>query len=294
MNRHAKAMIYAVNRLGATPTGFSGRYRRMIPGSSGGGSGLERALRGKIVLVTGASSGIGEATSRLVASAGGHVLLVARRIEQLEQVRADIEAAGGTADVYPCDLTDFDALDAMTAEVLAEHGHVDVLVNNAGLSIRRKVDRSQGRFHDFERPMRLNYFAPIRLALALLPSMRERGAGHVITISTWAVQVRPARFSGYAASKAALEVWSDCVHAEVAEDGIDFTTIRMPLVRTPMIAPTKAYRRLPALSPEQAANTVGDAIIYRPRRLRPAFSQAVAMSEALVPRSVDRIRRTFG
>jgi NAD(P)-dependent dehydrogenase (short-subunit alcohol dehydrogenase family) len=293
MNRATKALVRAANRLSTTPIGV-GSLRHAVPGLVARPAELHRAIAGKTVLITGASSGIGAATARTVGAAGATVLLVARRGEELRDVRDDIERLGGTAAVYVCDLTDFDALDALAETVLAEHGRVDVLVNNAGMSIRRKVDRSAGRFHDLERQMRLNYFAAVRLVLALLPSMRERRDGHVVTISTWAVQVRPARFSGYAASKAALEAWLDCVSAEAAPDGVAFTTIRMPLVRTPMITPTKAYRRAPAISAEEAAAVVAEAIVHRPRRLRPPISQALALSEAFSARSVDRIRRRFG
>jgi NAD(P)-dependent dehydrogenase (short-subunit alcohol dehydrogenase family) len=292
MNRHAKAAILAANRWGATPTGLTGRYRRLRPGFAA--TALHDAVADKVVLVTGASSGIGEATARSVAAAGAHVLLVARRADELNRMRAEIEASGGRADAYPCDLTDFDALDATAAKIIAEHGQVDILVNNAALSIRRRVRDSMDRFHDFERPMRLNYFAAIRLTMAVLPGMLAQRSGQVISISTWSVQVRPMRFSGYVASKAALEAWTDCAQGEFGPDGIVFTTIRMPLVRTPMIAPTAAYRRLPALSADQAAATVADAMIYRPRRLRPAFSQALALPDALSPRSMDRIRRVVG
>ena len=293
MTRPARALIRAANRLTTTPAGI-GSLRHALPGLATTTAELRTAVAGKTVLVTGASSGIGAATARALGAAGAHVLLVARRGDELDAVRADIEQGGGTADVYVCDLTDFDALDAMAEKVLAEHGHVDVLVTNAGMSIRRRVDRSAGRFHDLERQMRLNYFAAARLVLALLPSMRERHQGHVVTISTWAVQVRPARFSGYAASKAALEAWLDCVSAEALPDGVAFTTIRMPLVRTPMITPTKAYRGAPAISAEQAAAVVAEAIVHRPRRLRPPISQALALSEAVAARSLDGIRRRFG
>jgi short-subunit dehydrogenase len=219
------------------------------------------------------------------------VLLVARTAEALDRVRDEIEAAGGVAHSYPCDLNDFDALDATVAKALADHGHVDVLVNNAAHSIRRLVERSDGRFHDFERLIRLNYLAAIRLTLALLPTMRERRSGQIVNISSWAVQVRPARFAGYVASKAALEAWSDAVQSEVGDDGIVFTTIRMPLVRTPMIAPSRVYRRVPALRPEEAAQAVADAIVCRPRRLRPVFSQLVDAAEAISPRAMDRVRK---
>ncbi|MDP9118216.1 MAG: SDR family NAD(P)-dependent oxidoreductase [Actinomycetota bacterium] len=293
MNRRVRGLILAINRATVTPSG-RGAPLRGLTANTGLADALTRAVAGKTVLITGASSGIGEATARLVASAGALTVLVARRADELERVGQDIEASGGRARLYPCDLTDFASLDAVVARVLREVGPVDVLVNNAGLSIRRRAERSEGRFHDFERPMQLNYFAAIRLITALLPSMRQRERGHIVNISTWSVQVRPARFSGYTASKAALEAWCDCVQAEVREHGIRFTTIRMPLVRTPMIEPTKAYRRVPALTADEAARVVAHAIVRRPRTLRPPISHALALSEAIVPASTDRIRRRYG
>jgi NAD(P)-dependent dehydrogenase (short-subunit alcohol dehydrogenase family) len=285
IQRRLRNWAIAANRVGAVPTGKAGRQRALPTASS-----LQRAAAGKVVLITGASSGIGEATALLLGEAGATVLLVARTGSELERVRSDIVSNGGTAFAYECDLTDFAELDTMVAKVLADHGHVDVLVNNAGHSIRRRVERSDGRFHDFERLMRLNYLAAIRVTLGFLPSMRDRRTGQIINISSWAVQVRPARFSGYAASKAALEAWSDCVQGEVLDEGVLFTTIRMPLVRTPMIEPTKAYRYVPALRASEAAKAVGDAIVRRPRRLRPAVGQFLAVTEAISPRSMDRIR----
>jgi NAD(P)-dependent dehydrogenase (short-subunit alcohol dehydrogenase family) len=275
----------AANRVLVSPTGLAGRHRKLAPDE------LRRAVAGKVVLITGSSSGIGAAAARRLGGAGATVLLVARSADALDLVRQDIEDAGGVAYSYPCDLSDFDALDAMAAKVLADHGHVDVLVNNAAHSIRRLVERSDGRFHDFERQIRLNYLAAIRLTLALLPVMRQRHRGQIVNVSSWAVQVRPARFAGYVASKAALEAWSDAVQSEVVDDGVLFTTIRMPLVRTPMIAPTRLYRRVPALRPDEAARSIADAIVCRPRRLRPVFSQLVDTAETISPRAMDRVRK---
>ena len=286
MDRRLRAAILAANRVLVTPIGLAGRHKLATSDA------LARAASGKVVLITGASSGIGEAAAKRLGRAGATVLLVARGKDELDRVRAEIVAAGGSAHCYPCDLTDFDALDALVAHVLAEHGHVDVLVNNAAHSIRRLVDRSGiERFHDFERLVQLNYLAAIRLVLGLLPSMRARHSGQVINISSWAVQVRPARFAGYVASKAALEAWSDAVQSEVGDDGIVFTTIRMPLVRTPMIAPTKLYARVPPLRPDEAAQAIADAIVCRPRRLRPVFSQLIEATEAVSPRAMDRVRK---
>ena len=239
MPKLVRDAVSTANRVGATPTGVTGRHHWL-----GAESALKKAAAGKIIMITGSSSGIGKAAAVQLGAAGAIVLLVARGVEELESVRSEIVAAGGRAHAYPTDLTDFDELDALVAKVLDQHGHLDVLVNNAGRTIRRKVEHSQDRFHNFERPKQLNYFAAIRLVMGFLPSMRERESGQIINISTWSVQVRPARFSGYTASKAALEAWSDCVQGEVVNDGIVFTTIRMPLVRTPMIAPTRAYKHI--------------------------------------------------
>jgi len=175
--------------------------------------------------------------------------------------------------------------------VLDQHDHVDVLVNNAGMSIRRKVRHSVDRFHDFERPMQLNYFAAIRLTMGLLPTMVERESGQVVNISSWAAVLRPARFSGYAASKAALEAWSDSVQGEVLDDGVVFTNVHMPLVRTPMIAPTSLYDRLPALSVDQAAGVVCDAVVSRSRRVTPLAAGMVSWAERLSPGLGDLIRK---
>jgi NAD(P)-dependent dehydrogenase (short-subunit alcohol dehydrogenase family) len=284
-----KAAVKTANRLGATPTGLAGRHRWI--GGLASAETLERAVEGKVVLITGSSSGIGRAAAVQLGRAGARVLLVARSADQLDEVRGEIEAVGGTAFAYPTDLNDFDELDALVAKVLDQHGHVDVLVNNAGRSIRRKVEHSADRFHDFERLMRLNYFAAIRLTMGFLPSMRERESGQIIMVSSWSVQVRPVRFSGYTASKAALEAWADCTQGEMLNDGVVFTTIQMPLVRTPMSAPTKAYKRMPALTPEQAGQTISDAIVCRPRRLRPIFSQMLAVTDMMSAQAMDRVRR---
>ena len=288
--RQLHPAVRRANQLVATPVS---RGQLAVVGSRllrdpGGTAALRRAVEGKVVLVTGASSGIGRASAIRLARAGATVLLVARSRDELDELSAEL---GPHAYAYPCDLTDFDELDALVSKVLDQHGRVDVLINSAGLSIRRKVRYSRERFHDFERPMRLNYFAAIRLTTALLPGMCERENGQIVNLSSWAAQVHPARFSGYTASKAALEAWSDCVQGEVLDDGVVFTTIRMPLVRTPMIEPTRVYRSLPALSADQAAAVVCDAIVRRPRRLSPVGSGMVALAEALSPRAGDLIRK---
>ena len=215
----------------------------------------DTAVRGRVVLITGASSGIGAAALK-IADAGGNVLLVSRTREKLEEVKAEIEASGGTAFVHPCDLSDTEDIDRMADEVLAEHGHVDILVNNAGKSIRRSVALSYDRFHDYQRTMQLNYFGPVKLMLKLLPKMRERKQGHIVNISSIGVQTNTPRFSAYVASKAALDAFSRSIASEMIDDGVTITTIHMPLVRTPMIAPTKMYRRFPTITPEKAADMI--------------------------------------
>ena len=221
---------------------------------------LKEALEGKHVMITGASSGIGRSTALKVAAAGGVPLLVARNVEKLEEARAEIVAAGGTAYVYAADISDMESVERLIERVLADHRNVDMLVNNAGRSIRRSIALSYDRFHDFERTMQLNYFGAVKLIIGLLPHMRERGSGHIVNISSIGVQTNPPRFSAYVASKAALDAFTRVVASEVIGDGVTFTTIHMPLVRTPMIAPTKMYDAFPAITPEEAATMICEAL----------------------------------
>ena len=254
-------------------------------------------LAGRRVLVTGGSSGIGEATAKACAERRATVLLVARRADALDRVRAEIEAAGGTASSYPCDLTDAGQTERLVAQVLAEHGGVDLLVNNAGRSIRRSIALSYDRMHDFERSMAINYFAPVRLMLGLLPGMVERGDGHVVNILTWGVQVKAPKFAAYIASKTALDVWSRIAGRELYGDGVTFTNIRMSLVRTAMIGPTDAYRRAPALTPEQAAARVVRALEDRPVTVNVLAGSVAEAFNLVAPRLSDaffhRVSRRF-
>jgi short-subunit dehydrogenase len=287
-----RAVVRRANSFGATPISTRNLVARATRiGDRDGSSALREAVAGKVVLVTGASSGIGRAASVRLAAAGATVLLVARSEDLLAEVAGEIEAAGGTAYSYRCDLADLEQVDALVTKVLDRHDHVDVLVNNAGMSIRRKVRHSVDRFHDFERPMQLNYFAAVRLTMGLLPTMVERESGQVVNISSWAALLRPARFSGYAASKAALEAWSDSVQGEVLDDGVVFTNVHMPLVRTPMIAPTKLYRRMPALTVDQAASVVCDAVVSRSRRVTPLVAGMASWAESLSPGLGDFLRK---
>ncbi|MFE3959662.1 SDR family NAD(P)-dependent oxidoreductase [Nocardia sp. NPDC059091] len=251
---------------------------------------LTEAAAGRTVLITGASSGIGRAATAQLGAAGATVLLVARRAEELEQAVADIEAAGGKAAAYPCDLNDFDALDAMAASVLANHGHVDILVNNAGRSIRRPLDQSYDRFHDYERTMRLNYFAAVRLILAFAPGMRDRHDGHIINILSLANLYGGPGYAAYVASKAALDSLSTSLQAETHTENVRFTSIYLPLVRTPMIAPNAVYQNANALTPEEGGQIICDAIIDRPRRLAPVMGRVTALIDSVLPERADGIR----
>ncbi len=249
-------------------------------------------LAGRTVAVTGASSGIGRAAALRVAEHGGVPLLLARRTEELEKVREQIEATGGEAYVYSVDLTNQESVDACVKQMLADHDGVDMLVNNAGRSIRRSVKLSYDRFHDYERTMALNYFAPVRLILALLPSMTERQFGHIVNVSSIGVQTNVPRFSAYVASKAALDAFSRVVATELVGDGITFTNVHMPLVRTPMIAPTTMYDRFPTLSPEQAGQVIVDSLVRKPKHWGTPLGTAAVVSTALAPRVVDAILHT--
>ncbi|AUI64741.1 SDR family oxidoreductase [Amycolatopsis sp. BJA-103] len=246
-------------------------------------------LDGRRVIITGASSGIGRATAIKVAAAGGVPLLVARRQHELEEVRDEIIAAGGTASVYPADLTDEESVHKAVDAMLADHGRIDMLVNNAGRSIRRSIKLSYDRFHDYERAMAINYFGAVRLILAVLPHMSERKFGHVVNVSSIGVQGIAPRFSAYAASKAALDYFSRIAATETHGDGITFTTIHMPLVRTPMIRPTKIYDAFPTKSPDQAADMVMKALKERPKHIGTPAGQAIGLAYTLTPGLTDAV-----
>jgi NAD(P)-dependent dehydrogenase (short-subunit alcohol dehydrogenase family) len=259
------------------------------------GRGLSDAVEGRTVLITGGSSGIGEAAAKSIAEAGGVVALVARTPENLEKVASEIRDSGGVAHVYPCDLSDMDAIAAMADKVLDDLGGVDILINNAGRSIRRSLELSYDRIHDYQRTMQLNYLGAVQLILKFIPGMRERGFGQIVNVSSVGVQTRAPRFGAYIASKAALESLCDALQAEVVNDDVRFTTVHMALVRTPMISPTKMYDKFPALTPDQAAGVITDAIVHRPRRASSPFGQFAAVADAVNPAVMDRVRnRAFG
>jgi short-subunit dehydrogenase len=287
----------AVSNIINTPNS-AGRYRpfylRNLLDAVQGRT-LDDAVEGKVTLITGGSSGIGAAAAKKVAEAGGVVVLVARTLENLEKVADEIRGDGGTVRVYSCDLSDMDAIAAMADQVLDDLGGVDILINNAGRSIRRSLELSYDRIHDYQRTMQLNYLGAVQLILKFIPGMRERGFGQIINVSSAGVQTRAPRFGAYIASKAALDTLCDALQAETVNDNVRFTTVHMALVRTPMISPTTMYDKFPALTPDQAAGVITDAIVQRPRRVSSPFGQFAAVADAMNPAVMDRVRnRAFG
>jgi len=257
---------------------------------------IDRTLSGrvkdKVVVVTGGSSGIGKATALKLASAGAKVILVARGEDKLVETKTEIEAAGGKCWMYTADISDMASCDALVARVLKEHGGCDYLINNAGRSIRRGVINSFDRFHDFERTMQLNYFGALRLIFGFLPKMIANRRGQIINISSIGVLSNAPRFSAYVASKSALDSFAACASSEFLDKGINFTTINMPLVRTPMIAPTKMYENVPTLSPEQAAELVVEAIVYKPVRIATRLGIFGAIAHAAAPKLTQVLLNT--
>ncbi|MCX6488413.1 MAG: SDR family oxidoreductase [Mycobacterium sp.] len=247
-------------------------------------------LRGKRVLITGSSSGIGEAGAEQFAAEGAEVILVARRANLLDAVAARISAHGGTATAIACDLSEFDAVDALCDTVEQRFGGVDILVNNAGRSIRRSLAESLDRWHDVERTMTLNYYSPLRLIRGLAPGMIERGDGHIINVATWGVLTEaPPLFGVYNASKAALSAVSRVIETEWARKGVHSTTLYYPLVATPMIAPTKAYDGVPALSPQEAGRWMIDAAVHRQVRIAPRFGMGARALDVVAPRALNKL-----
>jgi len=257
---------------------------------------VDRSLRGqvegRVVLVTGASSGIGKATAWKLAEAGAHVVTIAHDKEQLDETVREFEAVGLQLHAYFGDLADMASAEAVTRQVLADHGVVDILVNNAGRSIRRAIENSFERFHDYERTMQLNYFGCLKVTMTVLPGMIQQKRGHVLNISSIGVLTNAPRFSAYVASKSALDAWTRCAASEFADRGIHFTTINMPLVKTPMIAPTKLYDQVPTLTPEEAAGLVCEAIIHKPVRVASRLGIFGQTLHALVPRVAQIIMNT--
>lgn len=249
---------------------------------------IDRTLRGtvggKVVLVTGGSSGIGLAAAHKFAEAGATTIICGRDQDKLDEACRDAQERGHAFVAYPADLADLADCDRFVQLLLEKHGGVDFLINNAGRSIRRAIESSYDRFHDFERTMQLNYFGALRVTMGLLPSMVARRRGHVVNISSIGVLTNAPRFSAYVASKAALDAWTRCAASEYQDQGITFTTINMPLVRTPMIAPTKIYNNVPTLAPEEAADLVAEACVAKPVRIATRLGIAGQVLHALTPR----------
>lgn len=249
-------------------------------------------LRGKRVLITGASSGIGEAGAEAFAAEGAEVIVVARRTDLLDDLTGRIAEGGGTAAALPCDLSDLDAVDALAETVEQRFGGVDILVNNAGRSIRRPLAESLDRWHDVERTMALNYFSPLRLIRGLAPGMIERGDGHIINVATWGVlSEAPPLFGVYNASKAAFSAVSRVIETEWSRKGVHSTTLYYPLVATPMIAPTKEYDRVPALTPGEAAQWMIDAARHRPVRIAPRIAMSARALDVVAPGVLNSMLR---
>ncbi|HSN82036.1 MAG TPA: SDR family NAD(P)-dependent oxidoreductase [Polyangiales bacterium] len=249
---------------------------------------LRARVSGRNVVVTGASSGIGEALAHRLADAGATVLLIARSAEKLDQIKQEIESRGRAAFVYPCDLSNGPDTERAIEAILRQHGHVDILVNNAGISIRRSVAKSHDRIHDFERTIALNFLGAVRLILGFVPGMRERKFGHVLNVSTIGVQVNVPRYGAYLASKAALDAFSRVLAVETLQDGVKVTTIYMPLVKTPMMASTTIYDAFPMRSAEEATELIVDGIVDRPKRVATPVGNAFELAYGMVPRAVDR------
>jgi NAD(P)-dependent dehydrogenase (short-subunit alcohol dehydrogenase family) len=253
---------------------------------------LRGTVEGKVCVVTGATSGIGLATAEKLADAGAILVIGARTQETLDEVSAQLNARGADVHAYQCDFADMDACDRFIQTVSENHGAVDVLINNAGRSIRRSLDKSFDRFHDFERTMQLNYFGSLRLIMGFAPAMLERRRGHIINISSIGVLTNAPRFSAYVASKAALDSFSRCAAAEWSDRHVCFTTINMPLVKTPMIAPTKIYDSVPTLSPEEAADMVVNAIVYRPKRIATRLGVFAQVLNSVAPKASEILMNT--
>ncbi len=256
---------------------------------------LKGATGGKVVLVTGGSSGIGLAAAKKFAEAGAITLICARDEDKLAEAVKEIrEFAGPKAQVhsFSADIADEASCAALMAWIHENFGGVDFLINNAGRSIRRAIESSYDRFHDYQRTMDLNYFGCLRVTMGLLPGMVAKKKGHVVNISSIGVLTNAPRFSAYVASKAALDAWTRCASSEYADLGITFTTINMPLVRTPMIAPTKIYNNVPTLSPEEAADMVAQACIAKPVRIATRLGVTGELMHSLMPRVAQIVMNT--
>ncbi|HMW17810.1 MAG TPA: SDR family oxidoreductase [Accumulibacter sp.] len=253
---------------------------------------LRGRVQGKVVLVTGGSSGIGKATIRKLAEAGAIAVTIGRNAEALEATRLEFADAGLSLITRAVDVADAEQCAELVQFMTDHHGGVDILINNAGRSIRRGIETSFDRFHDFERTMEVNYFGSLRLTMGFLPGMIAKRKGHVINISSIGVLTNAPRFSAYVASKAAMDAWTRCAASEFADRGIEFTTINMPLVKTPMIAPTKLYDQVPTLTPEEAADMIVEAVIHKPVRIATRLGIFGALLHSLAPKVAQIVMNT--
>ncbi|MDR7096260.1 SDR family oxidoreductase [Hydrogenophaga laconesensis] len=253
---------------------------------------LKGTVAGKVVLVTGGSSGIGLAAAHKFAEAGAVTIICGRDQDKLDEACKEAKDKGYQFIAYPADIADMADADRFVQLLIQNHGGVDFLINNAGRSIRRAIEGSYDRFHDFERTMQLNYFGCLRVTMGFLPGMVAKRKGHVVNISSIGVLTNAPRFSAYVASKSALDAWTRCASSEFADQGITFTTINMPLVRTPMIAPTKIYQNVPTLSPEEAADMIAQACIFKPVRIATRLGITGQVMHALVPRVAQIVMNT--
>lgn len=269
--------------------------RAVNPGGAPSAAKLRDAVAGQTILVTGASHGIGRATAVRLARAGATVLLVARSADVLEELAQELRADGGDAHPLPADLSDAEgAVPDLAQRILDEHGPPDAIVNNAGKSIRRAIDQSYERFHDYTRTANLNYLGPVRLLLELLPAMRERSGGHVVNVSTVGVLLPPTpRWSAYQASKAAFDVWLRALAAEAHRDGITATSLYMALVHTRMSAPTDDFRLVPGLTADEAAGLVCHALVDRPPAIAPWWATTAALIDTAARGTSDRLVRLY-
>lgn len=246
-------------------------------------------LAGRHVVITGASSGIGRASAVAVAAKGATVFALARNGAALDELIAQIRGAGGQAHAFTCDVTDSASVEHTVKDILGRFGHVDYLVNNAGRSIRRSVDASTDRLHDYERVMAVNYFGAVRMVLALLPHWQQRRFGHIVNVSSAGVQASSPRYSAYLPTKAALDAFAEVVSTETLSDHVTFTTIHMPLVRTPMIAPSKRLNPIPAISAEHAAAMVVRGLVDKPVRIDTPIGTLGDAGRYLAPKLARRV-----
>jgi NAD(P)-dependent dehydrogenase (short-subunit alcohol dehydrogenase family) len=284
-----------VSRRGVTRLAMRAASRLVNPGGRPSPERLQRAVDGKVVLVTGASHGIGRATATKLADAGASVLLVARSGDVLDELAEELRERGADAQAFPVDLTDTDRVGELVPELLAAHGRVDIVVNNAGKSIRRSVAATADRFHDVTRTIGVNYLGPVRLLLGLLPAMREQGGGHIVNTSTIGVLVPPApRWSAYQASKTAFDVWLRSAVAETERDGVTATSVYLALVHTRMSAPTDDFNLVPGMRAEQAADVLCHAIVERPASIAPWWASAANVIDGAARGPSQAIARHYG